>query len=315
MQQCPACHSKDLVTDHITGDIVCTCCGTVCDNNPFISSHSWRINHRGPTPHTTYNGAPTTYLLHDKGLGSQVPHPYTIKSSEQSPQSRWGLYNASRRGVVRGHESLVIAFRRIVQVSSQLRLSQVVQQTAAYVYRQALQRGVTVARNHELCVAAAIFIAARICQHILFVEDVAQVMELPGRYHRVLRMAKLMAREIGVQIPRISVGQYIHYICDTLDLPCRERAFELLDVLEKHRSQGISPRGLAAAVVYQACHETMAPRAVTLPRLANVVRVQSGTITAHVRQLRQVLRTGTQDHFPGVEGVYIVSQEMASEET
>jgi transcription initiation factor TFIIB len=70
--QCPECSSTDLVADSERGETVCAECGLVVDEDSIDRGPEWRAFDSAERDRKSRVGAPTTNLMHDKGLSTNI---------------------------------------------------------------------------------------------------------------------------------------------------------------------------------------------------------------------------------------------------
>ena len=68
---CPEC-AGDLVTDEERGETVCTECGLVVEEDEIDPGPEWRAFDASEKDEKSRVGAPTTNMMHDKGLSTNI---------------------------------------------------------------------------------------------------------------------------------------------------------------------------------------------------------------------------------------------------
>ena len=71
-KQCTECGSTNLVTDHQTGELICTECGTVVVDNLIDQGPEWRAFNLDQYDKLNRVGAPLTLTIHDRGLSTTI---------------------------------------------------------------------------------------------------------------------------------------------------------------------------------------------------------------------------------------------------
>ena len=69
---CPECASERLITDSERGEVVCDDCGLVVDEDAIDRGPEWRAFDSAERDRKARVGAPTTNLMHDKGLSTNI---------------------------------------------------------------------------------------------------------------------------------------------------------------------------------------------------------------------------------------------------
>ena len=70
-QRCPEC-GEDVLAESETAEKVCTACGLVLDEQRIDRGPEWRAFDSAEKAAKSRVGAPTTQLMHDKGLSTNI---------------------------------------------------------------------------------------------------------------------------------------------------------------------------------------------------------------------------------------------------
>ncbi len=70
-QRCPEC-GEDVLAESDTAEKVCTACGLVLDEQRIDRGPEWRAFDSAEKAAKSRVGAPTTQLMHDKGLSTNI---------------------------------------------------------------------------------------------------------------------------------------------------------------------------------------------------------------------------------------------------
>ena len=70
--KCPECGSRELDRDETRGEIVCSMCGLVVEDNVIDQGAEWRVFSPEQGDQRARTGAPMTVMLHDKGLSTDI---------------------------------------------------------------------------------------------------------------------------------------------------------------------------------------------------------------------------------------------------
>ena len=76
-QKCPKCGSN-VITDYTRAEIYCSACGTIIEENLIDLGPEWRAFDLN----RVRTGPPSTYTIHDKGLGSKT-NSRSLKNEEK----------------------------------------------------------------------------------------------------------------------------------------------------------------------------------------------------------------------------------------
>jgi transcription initiation factor TFIIB len=159
------CEHKRVIRDYDRGISVCSDCGIVTEERVFDIGPEWRAFDTEQMEKRCRVGAPTTEMLHDRGLPTTIdPRNIDGKGSSLGPkgvakarrlrkmQQRYRIANSSERG-------LAMALSMLETMSSNMSIANTEKISAVRVYRviRKMLRG----RPMESVVATALYIACR----------------------------------------------------------------------------------------------------------------------------------------------------------
>ena len=286
---CPEC-GGDLVTDEVHGETVCGDCGLVVETDEIDRGPEWRTFDSAERDQKSRVGAPTTNMMHDKGLSTDIgwqdkdAYGNALSSSQRQRMQRLRTWNERFRTRDSKERNLKQALGEIDRMASALGLPENVRETASVIYRRALEADLLPGRSIEGVATAALYAAARQAGTPRSLDEISAVsrvekMELTRAYRYVVRELKL---EIKPADPESYVPRYV----SDLDLPddVERRARELI---EAARQEGVlsgkSPVGIAAAAVYAAA--LLTNEKVTQSQVSEVADVSEVTIRNRYKEL------------------------------
>ena len=286
---CPEC-GGDLVTDEVHGETVCGDCGLVVETDEIDRGPEWRTFDSAERDQKSRVGAPTTNMMHDKGLSTNIgwqdkdAYGNALSSSQRQRMKRLRTWNERFRTRDSKERNLKQALGEIDRMASALGLPENVRETASVIYRRALEADLLPGRSIEGVATAALYAAARQAGTPRSLDEISAVsrvekMELTRAYRYVVRELKL---EIKPADPESYVPRYV----SDLNLPddVERRARELI---EAARQEGVlsgkSPVGIAAAAVYAAA--LLTNEKVTQSQVSEVADVSEVTIRNRYKEL------------------------------
>jgi len=286
---CPEC-GGDLVTDGARGETVCSDCGLVVETDEIDRGPEWRAFDSAERDRKSRVGAPTTNMMHDKGLSTNIgwqdkdAYGNALSSSQRQRMQRLRTWNERFRTRNSKERNLKQALGEIDRMASALGLPKNVRETASVIYRRALEDDLLPGRSIEGVATAALYAAARQAGTPRSLDEIAAVsrverMELTRTYRYVVRELKL---EVQPADPENYVPRYV----SDLDLPddVERRARELIDAArEAGVLSGKSPVGIAAAAVYAAA--LLTNEKVTQSEVSDVADVSEVTIRNRYKEL------------------------------
>ena len=286
---CPECDAR-LEADSEHGETVCTECGLVVEEDEIDRGPEWRAFDSAEKDQKSRVGAPTTNMMHDKGLSTNIDwrdqdaYGNSLGSRQRQKMQRLRKWNERFRTRDSKERNLKQALGEIDRMASALGLPENVRETASVIYRRALDENLLPGRSIEGVSTAALYTAARqagIPRSLDEIERVSRVdrMELTRTYRYIIR-------ELNLEVKPADPESYIPRFVSDLDLSdeVERRARELI---EAARGDGLlsgkSPVGLAAAAVYAAallCNEK-----VTQNDVSEVADISEVTIRNRYKEL------------------------------
>ncbi len=286
---CPECGATG-VRDETNGETVCTECGVVLEDDLVDRGPEWRAFNAGERDKKSRVGAPTTGMLHDKGLSSvidwkdQDAHGAALSSRKRQEMQRLRTWDERFRAQSAQDRNLKQALGEISRMASALNLPDNVQETASVIYRRALEEDLLPGRSIEAMATAALYGAARKANVPRSLDEFAPVSRVPRKEYA--RAYRYMNEELELAIKPADPASYLPRFCSELEAPAgvRNRARELLSAAERSAIlSGKNPVGLAAAAIYAAgllCDEKL-----TQNEIADVADVSTVTIRERYPEL------------------------------
>ena len=289
---CPECDGP-IVRDDEHGETICRDCGLVLDEESVDRGPEWRAFYAEERDEKSRVGAPTTQLMHDKGLSTTIgwqdkdAHGQSVSARKRAQLQRLRTWDERFRTKDAHERNLKQALGEINRMASALGLSEPVRETAGVFYRRAVEEDLLPGRSIEGMATATLYAAAR--QHgtprpSTEFSDVSRVEKL-----RIQRAYRYLTRELGLCIEPADPTQYVSQFASTLDVSdeAEQRARELLTAA---KAQGVhsgkSPAGLAAAAIYAATHLTN--EQLTQETVSNAAHVSKVTIRNRYQELLEV---------------------------
>ena len=289
---CPECDGS-LVTDEAHGETVCAECGLVVDEDDIDRGPEWRAFDAAEKDRKSRVGAPTTNLMHDKGLSTNIgwqdkdAYGNSLSSKQREKMQRLRTWDERFRTRDSKERNLKQALGEIERMGSALGLSKSVRETASVIYRRALEDDLLPGRSIEGVASAAVYAAARQAETPRSIDKVVNVSRIDEMEFK--RTYRYIVRELGLEIEPADPESYVARFASDLDLSdeAERRARELLETgKEQQVHVGKSPVGLAAAAVYAApllCNEK-----VTQSEVSEVADVSEVTIRNRYQELLDV---------------------------
>jgi len=152
---CPECEGN-LITDTEHGETVCSECGLVVEQDSVDRGPEWRAFDSSERDSKSRVGAPTTNMMHDKGLSTNIgwqdkdAYGKSLSSRQRQRMQRLRTWNERFRTRDSKERNLKQALGgEIDRMASALGLPDNVRETASVIYRRALSENLLPGRSIE----------------------------------------------------------------------------------------------------------------------------------------------------------------------
>jgi transcription initiation factor TFIIB len=293
---CPECGGR-LEHDAGHGETVCAECGLVVEEEEIDHGPEWRAFDSAERDEKKRTGAPTTRMMHDKGLSSQIgwqnkdAYGNALSARKRQQMQRLRTWDERFRTRDSKERNLKQALGEIERMSSALGLSQDVRETASVIYRRALSEDMLPGRSIEGIATAALYAAARQAGVPRSVDEVAAVSRVEEMEFK--RAYRYVVRELGLEIAPPNPDEYLPRFASDLDVSneTETRARELLrTAAEQGVHSGKSPVGLAAAALYAGA--LLTNRQITQDEVSEAADVSTVTIRNRYQELLEAQELG-----------------------
>jgi transcription initiation factor TFIIB len=286
---CPECGGR-LAVDTEHGETVCTNCGLVVETDEIDRGPEWRAFDSAERDQKSRVGAPTTNMMHDKGLSTNIgwqnkdAYGNALSSRQRQKMQRLRTWNERFRTRDSKERNLKQALGEIDRMASALGLPDSVRETASVIYRRALDEDLLPGRSIEGVSTSALYAAARQAGTPRSLDEIATVSRV-GKME-LTRTYRYVVRELGLEIQPADPASYVPRFASDLDLS-EEAERRARQLLETAKDEGIisgkSPVGLAAAAVYAAA--LLTNEKVTQGAVSEVADISEVTIRNRYKEL------------------------------
>ncbi|MFW6434886.1 MAG: transcription initiation factor IIB [Halovenus sp.] len=255
---CPEC-GGNVVVDDEHGETVCTDCGLVIEEDSVDRGPEWRAFDAKEKDEKSRVGAPTTNMMHDKGLSTNIDwrdkdaYGNALSGKQRKKMQRLRKWNERFRTRDSKERNLKQALGEIDRMASALGLPENVRETASVIYRRALDENLLPGRSIEGVSTASVYAAARQAGVPRSLDEITEVSRVEKS--EIARTYRYVVRELGLEVKPADPESYVPRFASSLELSeeAERRARELLqNAKEQGVHSGKSPVGLAAAAVYAA---------------------------------------------------------------
>ena len=293
---CSEC-GGNVVADESRGETVCADCGLVIDEDSIDRGPEWRAFDSAERDQKSRVGAPTTNLMHDKGLSTNIgwqnkdAYGNALSSRQREQMQRLRTWNERFRTRDSKERNLKQALGEIDRMASALGLPENVRETASVIYRRALDEDLLPGRSIEGVATAALYAAARQAGTPRSLDEIERVSRVDKM--ELTRTYRYVVRELKLEVEPADPAQYVPRFASDLDLSdeAERRARELLESAKRAAiHSGKSPVGLAAAAVYAAA--LLTNEKVTQNQVSDVADVSEVTIRNRYKELLEASDAG-----------------------
>ncbi len=286
MKKCPECGNERLIHHKDKGEIVCNSCGLVIEDKLVDFSPEW-------TEHDTNDqtkrraGAPLTYTQHDQGLGTEIGSTSDLYKLNNKDKF-FRLRKWQRRVSTAIERNLQLALSELKRISSVLSLSHAVEEESARIYTMAVQKGLVKGRGLEQIVAGAVYIASRINDSSLTMDDVCRAAGIDKK--NLGKNYRFVMRKLDIKLMPADPVNYVHRFASRLELSpvTQTKALKLIDSIKKNGlNSGKSPKAIAAGAIYLAAIMNGEKR--TQEKVAMVSNVTEVTIRNRYKEFSEKL--------------------------
>ena len=289
---CPQC-DRQIVHDDEHGETTCAECGLILNEDPIDRGPEWRAFHTDEKDGKSRVGAPTTELMHDKGLSTTISwrdkdaYGQSVSGRKRARLQRLRTWDERFRTKDAREQNLKQALGEISRIASALDVSDPVRETAGAIDRRAVDEDLLPGRSIEGMATAALYAAAR--QHgtprqLAEFAEVSRVAEI-----RIQRAYRYVFRELRLEIKPADPLEYVPQFASALDVS-DEAVRQARDLLTTAKAQGAhsgkSPAGLSAAALYAATHLTN--EQLTQETVSTAAHVSTVTIRNRYQELLEV---------------------------
>jgi len=286
---CPEC-GGNLASDAGRGETVCEECGLVVEEDEIDPGPEWRAFDAKEKDEKSRVGAPTTNMMHDKGLSTNIgwqdkdAYGNSLSSRQREKMQRLRTWNERFRTRDSKERNLKQALGEIDRMASALGLPENVRETASVIYRRALDEDLLPGRSIEGVATASLYAAARQAGTPRSLDEITDVSRVEK--DEIARTYRYVVRELGLEVRPADPESYVPRFASDLDLSeeVERRARKLLaNAKEQGVHSGKSPVGLAAAAVYAA--SLLSNEKVTQNAVSEVAKISEVTIRNRYHEL------------------------------
>ena len=287
---CLECGSENLVIDPNRGEKICANCGLINEDKMIDPGIEWRAFNSDERDKRSRIGSPIIMTIHDKGLSTIIGYENKDSFGNKLSANRRAQIYRLRKWQIRSRvhssldKNLANAMSELDRLTSQLSVPRNVKETAAIIYRKAIDNRLVRGRSIEAMIAASVYAGARVRRVPRTLEEIAE--ETRVNKKELGRCYRLLIRKLALAIPLASPVDYLVRFGTELGLSGlaqRDAATILNSAKESGLTAGKDPTGLAAAAIYISGILKQERR--TQRAIAEVARVTEVTVRNRYKEL------------------------------
>ena len=293
--KCPRCGKGPLAEDQNSGEFYCTNCGFVMKEKMEETRPEWRsFQDEAGGESRARTGMPTTITSFDMGLSTVIGSSNrdasgsSLKGAMKHTMDRVRVWDKRSQAANSFDRNLRTAFNEMKMFAEKLSVRDEVIERGAYIYRKAVEKGVTRGRSIVQISAAALYAACRDMEVPRTLKDVAQVSNVSKK--DLARSYRILVREMDLQMPVPDPIKSVSRIASRagVEEKTKRRALEILSKAhQKEIVAGKDPMGLAAAALYVA--STLEGTGKTQKDIADAAAITEVTLRNRYKGLRLAL--------------------------
>ncbi|HYO06813.1 MAG TPA: TFIIB-type zinc ribbon-containing protein [Phototrophicaceae bacterium] len=258
---CPLCNKQtNIITDLVSGETVCTNCGSVITDKAQETRAEWNAFDTGDANLKSRTGAPTSLSKYDRGLSTVIGKINRDASGQQFDAmmrnriDRWRTWDTRSQTHDSTKRNLQAAFMQLYTMKDVLGLPDSAIEKIAYLYRKIQEKGLVKGRTIKGGIAVASYIACREMGIPRTLKEIANITNLKER--EITRVYRKVIVELDLKIPQDDPIKKIIKIankCGISEKAKRHAMKMMAEIIKREISAGKNPMGLAGAVLYVSC--------------------------------------------------------------
>lgn len=289
---CPECGGH-VQANQARAETVCQECGLVIKEDSVDKGPEWRAFSQDEKDEKSRVGAPTTNMMHDKGLSTNIgwknkdARGNKLSSRQRKKMQRLRTWDERFRAIDSSERNLKQALGEIDRMASALGLPESIRETASVIYRRALDEHLLPGRSIEGVATASLYAAARMANNPRSISEFVTVSRVERK--EISRTYLYINRELDLAVAPASPTNFIpRYVSElTLSQEVERIGVNLVhDAADKGVTSGKGPTGLAGAAVYAGA--LLAGEEVTQREVSEVAGVSKVTIRNRYQELLDI---------------------------
>lgn len=291
--RCNSCRSDIIVTDHDSGELVCSRCGMVLSERLEDSGPEFR-NFLDSDKDRSRTGDKTALSRHDRGLATMIglidkdASGKILSSSMKTTFNRLRIWDNRSQANSATERNFRNAFNILSRLKDKLSLNDAIIEKTAYIYRKAIERKIIKGRSISALISASLYAACRDAETPRTLNDIATASNIKRK--ELAKCYRILVKELNLKVPVLNSVQCISRISSKLDIPEKTKR-HAIKILREYQSSGDiagkNPIGLAATALYLA--NVITENKHTQREVAEAANITEVTIRNRGASIRRIL--------------------------
>jgi len=287
----PGCNGGPIITDDSTGEIICGLCGAIIIEKS-ISTDSERTRDLDEFLTKTRTGPGQSLSMYDMGITTIMSNRdamgKSLSSSTRNTFERLKRLNTRSKSSNRTLRSSLLL---LDSLKTKLAIPDSTVENAAYIYRKAMQKKITIGRSAKSLMCASIYAACRQAGIPRSIHEISQTTGI-GR-KEISRDYRKLTDQLGLDMDHCNAAEFIAKIATEVNISeqIRRESLRLLQKLsDKGLTDGKNPMVMAASTLYLCCVQNGEYK--TQNEIARAAGVTAVSVRARYQSLKKVLGFG-----------------------
>ncbi len=285
------CTITKLITDNENGETVCTSCGSVQEEKLHNQNETHTYSLEDYIAQTR-TGPKNSLTMYDKGMnsvmGDRDSNGKTLNAFNKSNFRRLRLWDNRSKMKSSSQRTLGSSLIFLNSMKEKLGLHELVLERTSYLFRKAMDAGLTRGRSANSLMGAALYISCRQTSTPRSLMDIAEVGNIEK--NSLQKNVRVLINRLDQEMPQYDTSSFITKMSNNLNLDEKTKRFALkiLDDMEKKGlSEGKHPIGQAAACLYLST--MLNGKSISQRKFAQLSGISSVTIRNRLKTIRKAL--------------------------
>ncbi len=253
--QVAGCKGGPLITDDSTGEIICGFCGSILVER-LIATDLERTRDPDEFLTKTRTGPGQSLSMYDMGIATIMSNKDAMGKSLSSATKNTfeRLKRLDSRSKTSTNRTLRSSLLLLDLLKTKLAIPDSTVENAAYIYRKAMQKKITIGRSAKSLMCASIYAACRQASIPRSIHDISQVTGI-GR-KEISRDYRKLTEELRLDLDHCNATEFVAKIATEVNISehiRRESLMMLQKLSDKGLTDGKNPMVMAASTLYLCC--------------------------------------------------------------